>query len=139
MTAILSSINLIAKNIDSDLYDNGEAFCRFHHSTIVGSRVLLLSYCTRAFWEVWDFTVPKRNPKNKIPTQTTVVVCRLPQGERHHSGWQFCMVFFESFGCSFNFYEKLRLKNNFVFFSLRIEKIFYQQRVKCFYQLLLIG
>ena len=41
MTAILSSINLIAKNIDSDLYDNGEAFCRFHHSTIVGSRVLL--------------------------------------------------------------------------------------------------
>ena len=42
MTAILSSINLIAKNIDSDLYDNGEAFCRFHHSTIVGSRVLLL-------------------------------------------------------------------------------------------------
>jgi hypothetical protein len=29
--------------------------------------------------------------------------------------------------------------NNFVFFSLRIEKIFYQQRVKCFYQLLLIG
>ena len=39
MTAILSSINLIAKNIDSDLYDNGEAFCRFHHSTIVGSRV----------------------------------------------------------------------------------------------------
>ena len=42
------------------------------------------------------------------------------------------MVFFESFGCSFNFYEKLRLKNNFVFFSLRIEKIFYQQRVKCF-------
>jgi len=61
-------------------------------------------------WEVWDFTVPKRIPKNKIPTQTTVVVCRLPQGERHHSGWQFCMVFFESFGCSFNFYEKLRLK-----------------------------
>ena len=42
MTAILSSINLIAKNIDSDLYDNGEAFCRFHHSTIVESRVLLL-------------------------------------------------------------------------------------------------
>ena len=40
MTAILSSINLIAKNIDSDLYDNGEAFCRFHHSTIVGSRVV---------------------------------------------------------------------------------------------------
>ena len=42
MTAVLSSTNLMEKNIDSDLYDNGEAFCRFLHSTIVGSRVLLL-------------------------------------------------------------------------------------------------
>ena len=42
MTAVLSSTNLMEKNIDSDLYDNGEAFCRFLHSAIVGSRVLLL-------------------------------------------------------------------------------------------------